>query len=144
MKPDIVGDQVRFIAACPGCGQSAPAQGGQALVFGRLEWSIETECPACGPIVACGRRDIPTELRERLLRHRPAQLELTRDGDDGRTAAIMKVIRSELALDLRATREMLKELQAGHRTGTLPEIEKLARALRASGVEARAVRQLRR
>jgi hypothetical protein len=53
----------------------------------------------------------------------------------------MKVIRAEFALDLRATKEMLNELRAGRHTGTLPEIEKLARALRASGVDARALRQ---
>ncbi|MEV7418018.1 hypothetical protein [Streptomyces sp. NPDC089919] len=140
MHGEVAGDQVRFRRPCPACGAAAVADGGQALIGGRLEWSIETDCPACGPVLACGRAGMPAELRRRLLAegaHGPVRLEL-----DGavRPAVVMKVLRAELALDLAGARAALAELRAGRYTGTLAEVAYLVAAFGAVGAGARAVR----
>lgn len=115
------------------------SSGGQTLVAGRLNWSIESICLFCGPTAVCGREDIPTDLRERIFSaHGPARLQIS--VQTSHSVAVMKVIRVELGLDLSETRDMLQVIRSGRHTGTMPEIEKFARSLRAAGLEARAIR----
>ncbi|MFF7636665.1 hypothetical protein ACFZB9_26470 [Kitasatospora sp. NPDC008050] len=139
MDQDIVGDYIRFAGACPVCGGEAACWGGQVLVRERLEWSIEADCPACGPSASCGSGGIPDDLRERLIGEcGPGHVDLPRP--DARAAVVMKVIRAGSDLDLSQARGALQALRSGQYTGTMPEIELLARRLRAAGVAARAVR----
>lgn len=139
MELGLVGDEVHFVAACPACGQEMQSSGGQTLVAGRLNWSIESICLFCGPTAVCGREDIPTDLRERIFSaHGPARLQIS--VQTSHSVAVMKVIRVELGLDLSETRDMLQVIRSGRHTGTMPEIEKFARSLRAAGLEARAIR----
>lgn len=134
-----VGEGVSFVATCPVCGGEVSCSGGQALVFGRLEWSVEADCAVCGPSVVCGSGDVPADLRERLLgEHGPGRLGLPRQGV--RTAVVMKVIRATLNVELKEARRVLQAVQSGRYVATLPEMEQLAMRLRAVGVEARAVR----
>ncbi|MDH6142923.1 hypothetical protein P3T35_004951 [Kitasatospora sp. GP30] len=49
---------------------------------------------------------------------------------------VMKVIRASLGVDLAAAKAMPAALQSGRHTGTLPEVEQLASALRAVGIGA--------
>jgi hypothetical protein len=56
-----------------------------------------------------------------------------------RSAVIMRILRAELGLDLAGVRSVLTEVVTGAYSGTMPEIELLARKLRASGVDAVAV-----
>ncbi|MFE4588436.1 hypothetical protein [Streptomyces laurentii] len=142
MGRDIVGDHVRFAMACMDCGAEVEASAGQSLVYGRLEWSVETDCLACGPVLACGRGDTPDDLRARRLDHGvhgPAGVELTGEAE-GRAAMVMKVLRAELRLGLVEARTAVGDIRAGRYTGgTLPEMARLVDALRAAGIEARTV-----
>ncbi|WP_240499351.1 hypothetical protein [Streptomyces prasinus] len=54
--------------------------------------------------------------------------------------AIMRVLRAELGIDLMNARAVLSRVLDGDYSGTLPEMEYLARALRKSGVSAAATR----
>ncbi|MGA4798432.1 hypothetical protein [Streptomyces lavendulocolor] len=142
MSGDMVAEYLRWMAACPRCGGRAATTGGQALVSGRLEWSLETACPACGGLAVCGRDDTPAELRERLLADGecgPAVLEVPESGTTV-VVSVMKVLRAELGLRLSDARAAVEEVRSGGFTGTMPEMARLADVLRAAGVEARAVR----
>lgn len=48
----------------------------------------------------------------------------------------MRVLRAELGLGLSEIRSVLSEVVAGAHSGTMPEMEFLARKLRASGIDA--------
>ncbi|GAA2437615.1 hypothetical protein [Streptomyces lavendulocolor] len=142
MSEDMVAEYLRWMTACPRCGGRAATTGGQALVSGRLEWSLETACPACGGLAVCGRDDTPAELRERLLAGGecgPAVLEVPGSGPTV-VVTVMKVLRAELGLRLSDARAVVEEVRSGGFTGTMPEMARLADVLRAAGVEARAVR----
>ncbi|MDJ0466680.1 hypothetical protein [Streptomyces sp. H27-C3] len=53
----------------------------------------------------------------------------------------MRVLRAELGLDLTNTKALLHQVLAGAYSGTLPEMELLARRLRASGIDAVSARR---
>ncbi|MEV7569249.1 hypothetical protein [Streptomyces tanashiensis] len=55
-------------------------------------------------------------------------------------AAIMRVLRAELGIALADIRSVLNEVVTGGYSGTMPEMELLARRLRASGIDAVAAR----
>lgn len=97
-----------------------------------------TTCPACGfALTVCGG-DLPEELRGRLLsEHGRAR---SRVAPPTRNAAIMRVLRAELGIGLDGVRAVLEQVLTGQYSGTLPEMELLARKLRASGIEAAASR----
>lgn len=103
-----------------------------------LRWDVESTCPACGFALAVCGGDLPEELRGRLLseygRARLRVAPLTRN------AAIMRVLRAELGIGLDGVRAVLEQVLTGQYSGTLPEMELLARKLRASGIEAAASR----
>lgn len=52
----------------------------------------------------------------------------------------MRVLRAELGIGLVEVKTLLSEVLAGAHSGTMPEMEFLARNLRASGVDAVAAR----
>ncbi|MGW4734435.1 hypothetical protein ACWEQC_35635 [Streptomyces shenzhenensis] len=56
------------------------------------------------------------------------------------SVAIMRVLRAELGIDLMNARTVLRRVVDGDYSGTLPEMEHLARALRKSGIRAAATR----
>ncbi|MFJ7157166.1 hypothetical protein ACIQUQ_19750 [Streptomyces sp. NPDC101118] len=111
----------------------------QALVDGRLRWDVESRCAACGCAVAvCGGGDTPAARREQLLAaHGPARLRVALPVA---RVTVMRVLRAEGGLDLPGAKAALHDVLTGAHTGTLPEMERLARALRTAGVPATAVR----
>lgn len=52
----------------------------------------------------------------------------------------MRVLRAELGMGLAEVKTLLREVLAGAHSGTMPEMEFLARKLRESGVDAVAAR----
>ncbi|APC37678.1 hypothetical protein A9R04_24700 [Nocardiopsis dassonvillei] len=129
---------IEYPAVCQGCGGRLECQGVQALVGGSLRWDIECACRACGSsFTACGGA-LPDELRDRILdEHGPVKLLV--DPSAG-NVAIMRVLRAELGIGLTDARAVLDRVLAGDYSGTLPEVELLARRLRAAGVEAASAR----
>ncbi|MFF5934048.1 hypothetical protein [Streptomyces sp. NPDC012508] len=87
----------------------------------------------------CGG-DLPGERREQMLaEHGPVTLHVP-GACSASGAVIMRVLRAELGLDLLHAKAALRRVRSGDYAGTLPEVELLARGLRASGVAATAVR----
>ncbi|GGT15892.1 hypothetical protein [Streptomyces griseoviridis] len=138
MEKSILVESIRYSAVCQGCGAEAEWCGVQALVGEALRWDVETTCPACGFALAVCGGDLPEELRGRLLSE-PGRARL-RVAPPTRNAAIMRVLRAELGIGLDGVRAVLEQVLTGQYSGTLPEMELLARKLRASGIEAAASR----
>ena len=131
-------ESIRYSAGCQDCGAELECSGVQALVNGSLRWDTESRCSACGFAVAACGGDLPAELRDRLLSERgPARLQVDPSASK---AAIMRVLRAELGIALADVRSVLNEVVTGGYAGTMPEMELLARRLRASGIEAVAAR----
>ncbi|MGI5255180.1 hypothetical protein [Actinacidiphila glaucinigra] len=131
-----VGESVRYPSVCETCGAVAECDGGEGLVDGEVRWDIVRSCAACGMyVIACGRSDVPGDLRERLLsEHGPARLQLC---DPSSSAVVlMRVIRAELGLDLIQAKAMAHRVRAGTHTGTLTDMAFLAHRLRQAGVQA--------
>lgn len=135
----VVVESVRYSAPCQDCGAELTCYGTQALVDGRLRWDVDATCCACGSTVAVCGGDLPGERRDQMLaEHGPVTLHVPGAAANG--AVIMRVLRAELGLDLLHARGALRRVRSGDYAGTLPEVELLARGLRASGVAATAVR----
>ncbi|MFE4654448.1 hypothetical protein [Streptomyces sp. NPDC056707] len=132
----VVGESVRYPSECEDCGALAECDGGEGLVDGQVHWDITRRCAVCGMyVIACGRSDVPGDLRERLLaEHGPARLQLW--DPSASAVALMKVLRAELGLDLIQAKAMVQRVRAGAQTGTLTEMEFLAHRLRQAGVQA--------
>lgn len=131
-------ESIRYSAGCPDCGAESECWGVQALASGSLRWDTESSCPACGSTVAVCGGDLPAALRDRLLSEcGPARLQAD---PSARNAEIMRVLRAELGLGLADVKSVLSEVAAGTHSGTMPEMEFLARKLRAAGIDAVAVR----
>lgn len=125
---------IEYPAVCQGCGGRLECQGVQALVGGSLRWDVECACRTCGSsLAACGGA-LPDELRDRILDEH-GSVRLLVDPPPG-NVAIMRVLRAELGVDLTDAGAVLARVLAGDYSGTLPEVELLARKLRAAGVEA--------
>lgn len=134
-------DSVRYSAGCQDCGAELECWGVQALVNGSLRWDTESVCPACGSALFACDGDLPAELRDRLLAEcGSAHLRVA---PSARNAAIMRVLRAELGVGLADVKSLLSEVVAGAHSGTMPEMEFLARKLRASGIDAVAARTAR-
>ncbi|MFF5705590.1 hypothetical protein ACFY7H_24330 [Streptomyces sp. NPDC012794] len=130
----MVFESIRYSAACQDCGGEAEWRGVQALVSGSLRWDTECSCRSCGSALAVCGGELPAGLRSRLLsEHGPARLRVD---PTARSAAVMRVLRAELGIGLAEVRSVLGEVVAGSHSGTLPEMELLARRLRASGIDA--------
>ncbi|GAA5022312.1 hypothetical protein [Kitasatospora paranensis] len=136
----MIGEGVRWAVPCDACGGTAENSGGAGVYAGRIEWSIEMDCPACGPrLTECGSGSewLPAELRARLLAEcGPARLLLP--GPDVPSVALMKVLRSATGCDLPSARAAAERVRRGEWTGILAEVELLAEQLRAAGIEATA------
>lgn len=138
MEESILVESIRYSAACQGCGVEAEWCGVQALVGEELRWDVESTCPTCGFALAVCGGDLPDEMRGRLLsEHGRAKLQVT---PPAKNAAIMRVLRAELGIGLDGVRAVLEQVLTGQYSGTLPEVELLARKLRAAGIEAAASR----
>lgn len=87
-------------------------------------------------MAACGGV-LPSELRGRLLSE--GGRALLKVDPSARNAVIMRVLRVELGLDLASVRSVLTKVVTGVYSGTMPEVELLARKLWASGIDAVAV-----
>jgi hypothetical protein len=73
-----------------------------------------------------------------LSEHGPARLQVSSPSTKG--VAIMRVLRAELGIDLTSAKAVLRRVVSGDYSGTLPEMERVARKLRESGVTAVATR----
>ncbi|MFC3232279.1 hypothetical protein CP967_15515 [Streptomyces nitrosporeus] len=123
----VVFESVGYSAGCQECGAESECRGVQALVDGSLRWDTETTCSACGFAVAACGGDLPSEWREKLLlAHGAARLRV--DPSAG-GVAVMRVLRAGLGLGLTEVRSVLREVVSGAHSGTLPEMELLARKL---------------
>ncbi|MFH8475116.1 hypothetical protein [Streptomyces sp. NPDC018000] len=132
-------ESVRYFAVCQDCGAALECWGVQALVDGQLRWDVESTCSTCGfAVVVCGGA-VPAERRNQMLsEHGPARLQVSTP--PVRNVALMRVLRAELGIDLVNARAVLRRVLDGDYSGTLPEMEHLARTLRKSGIPAAATR----
>ncbi len=73
-----------------------------------------------------------------LFEHGPARLRVSSPPAKG--VAIMRVLRAEFGIDLINAQAVLRRVLDGDYSGTLPEMEHLARTLRKSGIAAAATR----
>ena len=135
----MVFESIRYAAPCQDCGAELECHGVQALAGGRLRWDVESTCSACGFAVAACGGDLPGERRVQMLsEHGPARLRVI--GSPTENLAVMRVLRAELGIDLANAKAVLRRVLSGDYSGTLPEMERLAQKLRASGVAAVATR----
>jgi hypothetical protein len=132
-------ESVRYCEMCRDCGAELECRGVQALVDGRLRGDVESACSACGFAVAVCGGDLPSERRDQLLaEHGPATPRVS--GPSAKNAVIMRVLRAELGVDLVSARVLQGRVLSGDCSGTGPEMELLARGLRASGIAAAVTR----
>ncbi|MFI6011279.1 hypothetical protein ACIBAG_21080 [Streptomyces sp. NPDC051243] len=119
---------------CPDCGAAADWAGVQALLGESLRWDVELTCAGCGFAVAeCGGAP-SEEMRRRLIaEHGRAVLLVRRPVAN---ASVMRVLRAQLGVGLAEAKTLLGRVLAAQYSGTLPEMELLARGLRAAGVDA--------
>lgn len=73
-----------------------------------------------------------------LFEHGPARLQVS--SPPTKSVAIMRVLRAELGVDLTGAKAVVRRVLSGDYSGTLPEMERLARKLRESGITAVATR----
>ncbi len=135
----VVSESIGYLTVCQDCGARLECWGVQALVGTSLQWDVAMTCSACGAAMfVCD--DVPLAgLRDQLLsEHGAARLRVT--SAQGRSVALMRVLRAELKLDLAEAKTALGRVLAGEFSGTLPEIELLARKLREAGISAVAAR----
>lgn len=132
-------ESIKYSAVCQDCGARLECCGVQALVGRSLRWDVEVICSACGFAVAVCDGVLPADLRDQLLsEHGAARLRVT--SPQGMSIAIMRVLRAEFGLGLAEAKAELRRVLAGEFSGTLPEMELLARNLRVAGVSAVATR----
>ncbi|MFE0089760.1 hypothetical protein [Streptomyces sp. NPDC059016] len=130
---------IKYSAVCQDCGARLECCGVQAVVGGSLRWDVEAACSVCGFAVAVCGDVLPADLREQMLsEHGAARLRVT--SPPGKSISIMRVLRAELGLDLAEARTELGRVLAGEFSGTVPEMEFLARKLREAGISAAAAR----
>ncbi|WP_329338959.1 hypothetical protein OG866_28250 [Streptomyces sp. NBC_00663] len=118
---------------CPDCRTPADWVGVQVLVGDALRWDVEVACGSCGFAVAeCGG-ELSDGVRESLLaEHGAAVLHFT---TPPRRLAVLRVLRESAGVGIAEAKEALERVLAGEYSGTPPEMELLARRLRAVGVD---------
>ncbi|MEU7648128.1 hypothetical protein [Streptomyces huasconensis] len=135
----VVSESISYLTVCQDCGAQLECWGVQALVGSSLRWDVTMTCSACGAATLVCDDVPPTGLRDQLLsEHGAARLLVT--SAQGKSVAIMRVLRAELKLDLAEAKTALGRVLAGEFSGTLPEMELLARKLREAGIPAVAAR----
>ncbi|MFJ9472515.1 hypothetical protein [Streptomyces caniferus] len=136
---ELVVESVRYSAPCVDCGAQLECWGVHGLIGGSLRWDVESMCSACGQITADCGQDLPARLRDQLLADNgPSTLHLP--NPSGERVTVMRVLRAELGLGLTEAKAVAGHVLAGAYSGTLPEVECLARKLRGAGVDAVAAR----
>ncbi|MFF3617079.1 hypothetical protein [Streptomyces sp. NPDC002580] len=131
----VVLESVRYSEVCQDCGGELECWGTQALVGGRLRWDVDVMCSACGSAAAVCDGDVPAERRDQMLsEHGPARLRVS--GPSAKGVAIMRVLRAEFGIDLTTAKDVMRRVVSGDHSGTLPEMEHLARKLTEYGVNA--------
>ncbi|WJY43253.1 hypothetical protein QT196_39020 (plasmid) [Streptomyces sp. P9-2B-2] len=134
MREEPVVASVAYTAVCENCGAQLECWGTQALVAGVLRWDVESACAACGQATATCGHDVPHQLRDRLLADLgPTTLHLA---DTPARVVLMRVLRAQLGTDLANIAALTHRVLDGTYTGTLPEVEHLARTLRMAGIAA--------
>jgi hypothetical protein len=73
-----------------------------------------------------------------LSEHGPARLQVI--SPSAESVVVMRVLRAALGIDLLSAKAALRRVVSGDYSGTLPEMELLARKLRACGIAALATR----
>jgi hypothetical protein len=135
----VVVESIKYLAVCRDCGAWLECCGVQALVGSSLRWDVEATCSACGFAVAVCDDVLSADLRDQMLsEHGPARLRVT--SPQGRSIAIMWVLRAELGLGPAGARTALGHVLPGEFSGTLSEMELLARKLREAGISAASTR----
>ncbi|MFY0510422.1 hypothetical protein ACOMD4_08480 [Streptomyces anulatus] len=131
---------VHWSAACDTCGADLRCSGTQAVRDDRLWWDEEHRCSRCdSTVLVCGDA-LPDHLRARMLaEHGAARLVLAEA--PVRRLPVLRVLRTDGGRTLPQARALLELILGGGHHGTGPEIELLARRLRAAGIAAEAVRQ---
>ncbi|MFJ6512867.1 hypothetical protein ACIQMO_27990 [Streptomyces sp. NPDC091406] len=130
---------IHWSAPCDACGAAQRCSGTQAVVGDRLRWDEEHLCPGCGSTALVCGDTLPDRLRTRMLaEHGAARLVLS--DVPARRLPILRVLRNDGDRTLPEARALLALILGGGHHGTGPEIELLARRLRAVGVAAEAVR----
>ncbi|RSS87932.1 hypothetical protein EF903_16575 [Streptomyces sp. WAC05292] len=140
MEQSILVESVTYSAACQGCGAVAEWCGVQALVGGTLRWDAESTCSTCGVALAVCGGALPDDVRSRLLCERGRGRARLRVSGPAGSATVMRVLRAEFGIGLDGVKAVLTQVLSGEYPATLPEMELLARKLRASGVDAIASR----
>ncbi|GAA2603373.1 hypothetical protein [Streptomyces tubercidicus] len=136
---ELVVESVRYSARCADCGARLECGGVHGLVGGSLRWDIESVCSACGQATAACGQDLPARLRDQLLADNgPTTLHVT--APSAVRVIVMRVLRAELGVGLTEAKAVADQVLAGAYSGTLPQVEYLARKLRMAGVDAVATR----
>ncbi|MEV7912450.1 hypothetical protein [Streptomyces griseus] len=129
---------IHWSAACDACGAAQHRSGTQTVVEDRLRWDEEHVCPGCGSTALVCGDTLPERLRTRMLaEHGAARLVLS--DLPARRLPILRVLRNDGERTLPEARALLQQILGGGHHGTGPEIELLARRLRAVGIAAEAV-----
>ncbi|MFE0106464.1 hypothetical protein [Streptomyces sp. NPDC059009] len=109
------------------CGAHLECCGVQALVGSSLRWDVEVSCSACGFAMAVCNDTAPSHLRDRLLSQPGAARLRVTSPSQGKSIEIMRVLRAELGTGLTEAKNELGRVLAGEFSGTLPEMELIAR-----------------
>ncbi|MCX5333933.1 hypothetical protein [Streptomyces sp. NBC_00140] len=125
---------LRRTTPCPECRSPADWVGVQALVGDSLRWDVEVACPACRFAVADCGGELSDDVREQLLAEHGAAVLCLRA--PAHRVTVLRVLRAALGLELAAVKDVLEQVWGGAYVGTPPEVELLARRLRAAGVDA--------
>jgi hypothetical protein len=104
------------------------------LVGDSLRWDVEIGCAGCGFAVADCGGELPDDVRELLLaEHGRALLRVQ---GPVRTSEVMRALRGALGVGLTQAKVLSGRVVAGEYGGTRPEVELVARRLRAAGMDA--------
>jgi hypothetical protein len=131
-EAEVVGHEV--VEPCPDCGALIRGVPGQAVVDGRLAWSISFACDRCSfRTEECGWDELPDGLR-RLLLDRDGTARLRVNPEIGATLrlSILRVLRQDGTTLTEATVGYARLTGVGV-TGTTAEMQLLASRLRAIG-----------
>ncbi len=130
---------IRWSAARDACGAAQHRSGTQAVVEDRLRWDEEHVCPGCRSTALVCDGPLLEQLRGRMLAEHGAY-RLALPDAPVRRLPVLRVLRADGSWTLPEARALLELMVGGGHHGTGPEIELLARRLRAVGIAASAVR----
>jgi hypothetical protein len=131
-EAEIVGHEL--VEPCPDCDALIRGVPGQAIVNGRLAWSISVECDRCSfRTEECGWDELPDGLRQLLLdRDGTARLRVEPEIGVTLRLPILRVLRRD-GISLNEASETYTRLTGVGITGTTAEMQLLASRLRAVG-----------